>query len=81
MIRKAVILAAGSASRMQNNLEQYVQNKDELDAIKKGEKMATRFGKIPFLDYQILNLIDAGISEVNIVLRSGDTFFTQNFYK
>jgi dTDP-glucose pyrophosphorylase len=79
MIRKAVILAAGSASRMQEQLEQYVQKEDELDAIRMGEKMAARFKKIPFLDYQLLNLIEAGISEINIVLRPDDTFFTHHY--
>ena len=53
MVNKAVILAAGSASRMQENIEKYITDDEELSAVKKGEKMAARFRKFPFLDYQI----------------------------
>ena len=79
MVEKAVILAAGSASRMQRNLERYVRDREELDAIRTGEKMAARFGKIPFLDYQILNLIKAGLTKINIVLKPEDRFFKDHY--
>ena len=81
MVEKAVILAAGSASRMQRDLEKYVQDSEELDAIRTGEKMAARFGKIPFLDYQVLNLVTAGVKEINIVLRPEDRFFKDHYKK
>ena len=81
MVEKAVILAAGSASRMQRNIRQYVTDEMELSAIRKGEKMATRFRKMPFLDYQLLNLIEADIHEVNLVLSPDDTFFTDHYTK
>lgn len=79
MVSKAVILAAGSASRMQKNLEKYISNADELSAVKKGEKMAARFGNFPFLDYQILNLVNAGLKKVSLVLKPEDTFFTSHY--
>jgi len=75
MVEKAVILAAGSASRMQKNLERYVKNADELDAVRRGEKMALRFENFPFLDYQLLNLATSGIHRVNIVIRPDEEFF------
>jgi CTP:molybdopterin cytidylyltransferase MocA len=43
MVKNAVILAAGSASRMQKGVERSVKNREELAAIRKGEKMAVRF--------------------------------------
>ncbi len=73
---KAVILAAGSASRMQGNLERYLVDAEELNAVRKGEKMAARFSRFPFLDYQLLSLERAGVRDVGIVLRPDDTFFT-----
>jgi glucose-1-phosphate thymidylyltransferase len=76
---RAVILAAGSASRMQDGIERYVSNGEELQAIRKGEKMAARFGKFPFLDYQILNLVESGIGEINIVLKPDDRFFQERY--
>ena len=76
---RAVILAAGSASRMQDGIERYVSNGEELQAIRKGEKMAARFGKFPFLDYQILNLVESGIGEINIVLKPDDHFFQERY--
>jgi len=79
LAERAVILAAGSAVRMQKNIEHYVKNQDELTAIRKGEKMAARFGKFPFLDYQILNLVACGIREINIVLKPDDEFFTTHY--
>ncbi len=81
MVHKAVILAAGSASRMQQGLEQYVSDEEELSAIRTGEKMAARFGKFPFLDYQILNLVQAGMKEINLVLKPEDRFFTSHYEK
>ena len=81
MIGKAVILAAGSASRMQENVERYVSNREELSAVKKGEKMAVNFSNFPFLDFQILNLIHSGLKDINIVLRPDDTFFTGHYNK
>ncbi len=66
---------------MQKGVEQFVKSKEELSAIGKGEKMATRFSKIPFLDYQILSLIDSGVEKINIVLRPEDTFFTDHYSK
>jgi len=81
MLSKAVILAAGSASRMQKNIERYISNREELSAVKKGEKMAASFGNYPFLDYQILNLIQAGLREINLVLNPEDTFFTNHYNK
>ena len=74
-----MILAAGSASRMQKDLEKYISSADELSAVKKGEKMATRFGNFPFLDYQILNLVQAGLKKVSLVLKPEDTFFTDHY--
>lgn len=79
MVEKAVILAAGSASRMQRNIKSYVQDGEEIRAIRKGEKMATRFRRIPFLDYQVLSLLEAGIREVNLVIRQDDTFFSEHY--
>ena len=79
MISKAVILAAGSASRIQKNLDRYIFSTEELSAIKKGEKMAARFGSFPFLDYQILNVIHAGLKEINLVLKPEDTFFKTHY--
>lgn len=76
---RAVILAAGSASRMQDGIERYVSNGEELQAIQKGEKMAARFGKFPFLDYQILNLVESGFGEINIVLKPDDRFFQERY--
>jgi glucose-1-phosphate thymidylyltransferase len=64
---------------MQHGLEQYVSNGEELQAIRQGEKMAARFGQFPFLDYQILNLLQAGVSCINIVLKPDDTFFQQRY--
>lgn len=81
MVKKAVILAAGSASRMQKGIERYVKNREELSAIRKGEKMAVRFSKNPFLDYQILNLIEAGVKSITIVLSPEDTFFKDHYSK
>ena len=79
MIEKAVILAAGSATRMQPQIEHYVKNEDELAAIRKGEKMAARFSKFPFLDYQLLNLVRSGLKKVNIVLKPEDDFFRKHY--
>jgi glucose-1-phosphate thymidylyltransferase len=76
---RAVILAAGSALRMQDGIERYVSNGEELLAIRKGEKMAARFGKFPFLDYQILNLVESGVGEINIVLKPDDRFFQDRY--
>lgn len=81
MVKKAVILAAGSASRMQNGIEKYIKDPEELSAIRKGEKMAVRFSRFPFLDYQILSLAKAGIEEINIVLNPKDTFFRNHYTK
>lgn len=81
MIEKAVILAAGSASRMQKNIERYVKDPDELRAIKRGEKMALRFERFPFLDYQILNLAKSGIRYINLVLKPDDEFFRPYYSK
>ena len=79
VIDKAVILAAGSASRMQNGIERYVSEGDELSAIRVGEKMAARFARFPFLDYQILNLALSNLGMINIVLRPDDRFFTERY--
>jgi dTDP-glucose pyrophosphorylase len=79
VIGKAVILAAGSASRMQNGIDRYVSDGEELSAIRAGEKMAARFARFPFLDYQILNLVLAKVSMINIVLRPEDRFFTERY--
>lgn len=79
MIEKAVILAAGSATRMQPQIERYVRDKDELAAIRKGEKMAARFGKFPFLDYQLLNLVRSGLKKINLVLKPEDDFFRKHY--
>jgi dTDP-glucose pyrophosphorylase len=79
VIEKAVILAAGSATRMQPQIEHYVKNEDELAAIRKGEKMAARFSKFPFLDYQLLNLVRSGLKKVNIVLKPEDDFFRKHY--
>ncbi len=79
MIDKAVILAAGSATRMQENIENYIKNGEELKAVKKGEKMAVRFERFPFLDYQMINLIQAGIKNVNIVLKPDDEYFIKHY--
>ncbi len=79
MVSKAVILAAGSASRMQQNIERYIIDKEELSAVRKGEKMAARFKAHPFLDYQILNLIQSGLKDINIVLKPDDVFFTKYY--
>lgn len=79
MVSKAVILAAGSASRMQQNIERYIIDKEELSAVRKGEKMAARFKKHPFLDYQILNLIKSGLKDINIILKPDDVFFTKYY--
>ncbi len=76
---RAVILAAGSASRMQDGIEQYVSDSEELRAIRNGEKMAARFGQFPFLDYQILNLAESGLQEINIVLKPEDRFFRERY--
>jgi glucose-1-phosphate thymidylyltransferase len=76
VVTKAVILAAGSASRMQANLERYLEEGEELDAVRKGEKMAARFSRFPFLDYQLLSLAKAGVRDVSIVVRPDDAFFT-----
>ena len=81
MVEKAVILAAGSATRMQNNIEDYISDNQQLEAIKKGEKMAAHFERFPFLDYQILNLIHAGLKKINIVLKPDDRFFTSHYKK
>jgi glucose-1-phosphate thymidylyltransferase len=78
-IGKAVILAAGSASRMQEGIERYVTDRDELSAIRGGEKMAASFGRFPFLDYQILNLVQSGLQEVNIVLKPENDFFLRRY--
>lgn len=79
MVEKAVVLAAGSASRMQKGIERYIKDPEELSAIRKGEKMAARFSRFPFLDYQILVLEKAGIKEINIVLSPEDTFFRKHY--
>jgi len=79
MVDKAVILAAGSATRMQKNIEKYIANEKELLTVKKGEKMAACFEMFPFLDYQILNLVHAGMKEINIVLKADDTFFINHY--
>ena len=79
MVSKAVILAAGSASRMQENLERFITDEKELRAVQKGEKMAARFARFPFLDYQILNLIHAGLKKINLVLRQDDSFFIDHY--
>jgi CTP:molybdopterin cytidylyltransferase MocA len=81
MVNNAVILAAGSASRMQENLLKYVSDDGERAAIRKGEKMAARFRKFPFLDYQIVSLIQAGLSRINIVLKPDDVYFTGHYTK
>jgi dTDP-glucose pyrophosphorylase len=61
---------------MQVNLERFLEDAEELDAVRKGEKMAARFSRFPFLDYQLLSLSRAGIRDVSIVLRPDDSFFT-----
>jgi len=81
MIKKAVILAAGSASRMQENIEKYIKDENEINAVRKGEKMAVRFGRFPFLDYQLLNLLHANIEKVNIVLKPDDDYFIDHYKK
>ncbi|MFW6139348.1 MAG: sugar phosphate nucleotidyltransferase [Spirochaetota bacterium] len=80
MVRKAVILAAGSATRMQEGVESYISNPEELSAIRKGEKMAARFGRFPFLDYQVLRLIKVGVKQINLVLKPEDNFFTGHYH-
>lgn len=75
MVDRAVVLAAGSASRMQKNIERYVENAEELGAVHRGEKMALRFENFPFLDYQILNLTHSGIKRINLVIKPDDAFF------
>ena len=79
MVRKAVILAAGSASRMQENLEKYISNGRELSAVRRGEKMAASFARFPFLDYQILNLFHAGLKKINLVIRHDDSYFIEHY--
>jgi glucose-1-phosphate thymidylyltransferase len=79
LVDKAVILAAGSASRMQENLDRYISNEEELTFVQKGEKMAARFAQFPFLDYQMLNLIQAGIKKINLVLRHDDSYFINHY--
>ncbi len=79
MIKKAVILAAGSATRMQDNIDRYIKDPVELKAVRKGEKMAVRFGRFPFLDYQMINLIKAGIKDVSIVLKPDDEYFVNHY--
>ena len=79
MVNKAVILAAGSGTRMQENIEKYITDDEELMAVRKGEKMATRFKKFPFLDYQILNLVQTGLKKINLVLKHDDVFFTEYY--
>jgi len=66
---------------MQKDVERYVRSTEELSAIRKGEKMAARFSKIPFLDYQILSLIESGVEKINIILKPDDTFFTDHYSK
>jgi glucose-1-phosphate thymidylyltransferase len=61
---------------MQDNLERYLEDGEELNAVRKGEKMAARFSRFTFLDYQLLSLASAGVREVCVVLRPDDTFFT-----
>jgi len=79
LVKRAVILAAGSASRMQKGIEKYIKDPEELAAIRKGEKMAARFSRFPFLDYQILSLAINGLKEINIVLNPKDTFFKTHY--
>jgi len=79
MVRKAVILAAGSASRMQENLEKYISNDQELAAVRRGEKMAASFSRFPFLDYQILNLLHAGLEKINLVIRRDDSYLIEHY--
>ena len=79
MMKKAVILAAGSATRIQDGAERYIKNGDELEAVRLGEKMAARFSNFPFLDFQVLNLVLAGLKKVNIVLKPNDRFFTEHY--
>jgi dTDP-glucose pyrophosphorylase len=79
MVRRAVILAAGSASRMQENLENYISNDRELAAVRRGEKMAASFSRFPFLDYQILNLLHAGLEKINLVIQRDDSYLTEHY--
>ena len=79
MVEKAVILAAGSASRMQDNLERFITDERERAVVRTGEKMAARFARFPFLDYQMLNLIHAGLTKVSIVLGKEDSFFIDHY--
>jgi glucose-1-phosphate thymidylyltransferase len=64
---------------MQRNLERYLDDGDELNAVRKGEKMAARFSRFPFLDYQLLSLERAGIGDVGIILSPDDAFFTSYY--
>jgi len=62
---------------MQQNIEKYIIDKEELSAVRKGEKMAARFKKHPFLDYQILNLIQSGLEDINIVITQLQCYICQ----
>jgi dTDP-glucose pyrophosphorylase len=79
ILEKAVILAAGNASRMQSGVEEYLKDAGELDAVRRGEKMAVRFDTFPFLDYQILNLVKSGVKKINLVLNPDDNFFRNHY--
>ncbi len=81
MVDRAVVLAAGSASRMQKNIERYVEDAEELGAVRRGEKMALRFENFSFLDYQILNLAQSGVERINLVIKPDDTFFRPYYEK
>jgi glucose-1-phosphate thymidylyltransferase len=61
---------------MQENLDRFLEDGEEREAVRKGEKMAARFSRFPFLDYQLLSLARAGVGDVSIVLRPDDTFIT-----
>ncbi|MFW6139286.1 MAG: hypothetical protein ACOC7U_08945, partial [Spirochaetota bacterium] len=42
-------------------------------------EMAARFGRFPFLDYQLLSLMKVGLKQINLVLKPEDTFFTGHY--
>lgn len=73
---KAIVLAAGRATRMRRSDGAAALTRDQEQAAEAGLKVLMPFGR-PFLDYVLSQLVAAGCGEIGLVVRSGDAALTQ----
>jgi len=68
---RAVVLAAGLGTRMRRGSEEADLSGQNRDAARQGLKGLIRLNGRPFLDFQIQRLIEAGCTEICLVLAAG----------